>query len=83
MLGQLPNLTALDLCGKKVTAAMLTVAAKQPFASRLTSFSYCHRLQTSPPPSRPSRTVRRTQAWPRCCQGKRRDAAAAQGLATH
>ena len=30
MLAQLTNLTALDLSGKKVTAAMLTVAAKQP-----------------------------------------------------
>ena len=44
MLAQLTNLTALDLSGKKVTAAMLTVAAKQPFASRLTSFSYYRRL---------------------------------------
>ena len=59
MLGQLPNLTALDLCGKKVTAAMLTVAAKQPFASRLTCFSYCGRLtnndsRPTPPPRRPA-----------------------------
>ena len=39
LLPQLPGLTSLDLSGKKVTTALLTVAAKQPFAARLTSFS--------------------------------------------
>eukprot|EP00320_Phaeocystis_rex_P000387 CAMPEP_0119065704 /NCGR_PEP_ID=MMETSP1178-20130426/8452_1 /TAXON_ID=33656 /ORGANISM="unid sp, Strain CCMP2000" /LENGTH=521 /DNA_ID=CAMNT_0007047239 /DNA_START=70 /DNA_END=1635 /DNA_ORIENTATION=+ len=39
LLSKLTSLTHLELGGKKVTAALLTVAAKQPFASRLTSFS--------------------------------------------
>ena len=94
MLAQLTNLTALDLSGKKVTAAMLTVAAKQPFASRLTSFSYYRRLTNNnsrpprrpaaPPPCRLHPPTHRplTQAWRLCCQGKRRAAAVAQGLAT-
>ena len=89
MLAQLTNLTALDLCGKKVTAAMLTVAAKQPFASRLTSFSYYRHLTNpaAPLPCRPAAphppTHRPlTQAWRLYCQGERHAAAAAQGLAT-
>ena len=67
MLSKLASLTKLKLHGKKVTAAVLTKAAKLPFASRLTSFSYCRRLRTSlrtaaPPHRRARRTALRTQA---------------------
>lgn len=38
-LPRLPGLTELDLSGKKVTGAVLTLAAKQPFAPKLTEIS--------------------------------------------
>ena len=39
-LSHFKNLTSLDLGGKKATAAVFTLAAKQPWASTLESFTY-------------------------------------------